>query len=54
MIPALWANAPHQINSQRLWGVFLKCLFAQFKKATNAVVVQSMRKSKETGGGEAF
>jgi len=50
MIPALRASAPHHISSQRLWGVFLKCLFAQFEKATNAVVVRSMRKSMETGG----
>jgi hypothetical protein len=42
------------MNSQRLWGVFLKCLFSQFEKATNAVVVRSMSKSKETGEGEAF
>ena len=46
MIPFLRDNAPHHKKSQRLWGVFLKCLFAQIGKAMNAGVVRSMRKSK--------
>jgi hypothetical protein len=54
MIPSLRDNAPHHIRSQRLWDVFLKRLFAQIGKATNAGVVRSMRKSKEKGEEETF